>query len=77
MNRLEWKKLIEDLYPNKTDRKEVMVLLRLALTGQFVGPDLYLAMEILGYDKVRQRFFDFLKHYNLCPCSDNGSTLPL
>lgn len=72
MNRLEWKKLIEDLYPNKADRKEVMVLLRLAVTGQFVGSDIYLAMEILGYDKVRQRFFDFLKYYNLCRSDLNG-----
>ena len=65
MNRLEWKKLIDELYPNKADRKEIMKLLRLALTGQFVGPDLYLAMEILGKETVRQRFFNFLKHYNL------------
>ena len=59
MNRELWKKFIEELYPNKKDRKIVNYHIRLALTGQTIGPDLYSIMEILGFEKVKTRFLNY------------------
>jgi len=60
MKRNDYKSILESVYPEKKERREMCKHIRLALSGNSVGPDLYDMMEVLGKEKVLERLKNYL-----------------
>jgi len=60
MTREHYKLIIESVYPDKKERREMCKHIRLALSGNLIGPDLYDMMEVLGQQTVLKRLKDYL-----------------
>jgi hypothetical protein len=61
MKSQDFKILMETVYPDKKHRRHMCKIIRLILTGQEHGPDLYSIMEVYGEEKCNNIILDFLK----------------